>query len=583
MRWSQLFIPTARQTPQGVEAASHKLLLRGGYIRPLGSGVYSLLPLAVRVRQKIIAIIKEEMDAVSGQEFLLPSLCPAEIFEQSGRLEGMGEIMFRLRDRKRQDLVLGVTHEEIFTTIAARDLSSYRQLPQIWYQFQTKFRDEPRPRGGLLRVREFTMKDSYSFDRDEEGMRRSYEAHRLAYEKIFKRCCLEVVVAEADSGIMGGAMSAEFLCPLSAGEDLIVRCPACGYAANREKAESAVSATDEDGESLEDDTDEDVTRFATAGIKTIKQLAEFEGGAPAHRQIKTLLMRAGASSVVVLLRGDHELNPVALSAFLGVDLEEVEPLEEGAIRAIMGAGPGSLGAVRDSAAGLSCLEILADRALQGRRRMQTGANADGFHLRGVSVERDIDVSAFGSFRLVQDGDPCAGCSGSPLSLEKAVEVGHIFQLGKRYSEALGAAVVDESGARQAVFMGSYGIGVERLMACVIESHHDDKGVRWPLALAPFAVLVTPVNSGEADIAGAAETIYRQLRDAGLQVLLDDRDERAGVKFNDGDLTGIPVRVTVGSKIRNGEIEIFSRQTGESRGARLDRVLDDVREVLAGCS
>ncbi|MBK9145440.1 MAG: proline--tRNA ligase [Candidatus Melainabacteria bacterium] len=576
MRWSQLFIPTARQDPQGVEAVSHKLLLRGGYMRPLGSGVYSLLPLAVRVRQKIIAIIREEMDALGGQEFLLPSLCPAEIFEQSGRLEGMGEIMFRLRDRKRQEMVLGVTHEEIFATIAARDLSSYRQLPQIWYQFQTKFRDEPRPRGGLLRVREFTMKDSYSFDRNEEGMQRSYEIHSLAYDRIFRRCGLEVVVAEADSGIMGGAKSAEFLCPLPAGEDLIVRCPDCGYAANREKAESAVPAMDED------DGDEAVTRFATTGIKTIKQLAEFDGGAPAHRQIKTLLLKAGSAPVVVLLRGDHELNPVALSAFLEIEADEVEPLEEGAIRALMGAGPGSLGAVKDSAAGLSSLRILADRALQGRRRMQTGANADGFHLRGVSVERDIDPSAFGSFRLVEDGDPCACCGGS-LSLEKAVEVGHIFQLGKRYSEALGVAVADESGARQAVFMGSYGIGVERLMACVIESHHDGKGVRWPLALAPFAVLVTPVNSGDDAIAGAAETIYRQLRDAGLQVLLDDRQERAGVKFNDGDLTGIPVRVTVGSKIKNGEIEIFSRQTGQSRGARLDRVLDDVSEVLAGCS
>lgn len=442
MRWSQLFIPTTRQDPQGVESTSHKLLLRGGYIRPLGSGVYSLLPLAVRVRQKIIAIIKEEMDAIYGQEFLLPSLCPAEIFEQSGRLEGMGEIMFRLRDRKKQELVLGVTHEEIFATIAARDLSSYRQLPQIWYQFQTKFRDEPRPRGGLLRVREFTMKDSYSFDRNEEGMRRSYEAHRLAYDRIFKRCGLEVVVAEADSGIMGGAMSAEFLCPLPAGEDLIVRCPACGYAANREKAEAAVPALKTD----EDDAIEAVTRFATPGIKTIRQLAEFEGGAPATGQIKTLLMKAGGSAVVVLLRGDHELNPVALAAFLDIDIEAVEPLDEESIRALMGAGPGSLGAVRDSAAGLSGLRILADRALRDRRGMQTGANADGFHLQGVMVERDIDVSAFGSFRLVEDGDPCAGCEGSPLRLERAVEVGHIFQLGRRYSEALGATVVDEGGA-----------------------------------------------------------------------------------------------------------------------------------------
>ncbi|MGD9683611.1 MAG: proline--tRNA ligase [Candidatus Obscuribacterales bacterium] len=579
MRWSQLFIPTTRQDPQGVESTSHKLLLRGGYIRPLGSGVYSLLPLAVRVRHKIIAIIKEEMDAISGQEFLLPSLCPAEIFEQSGRLEGMGEIMFRLRDRKKQELVLGVTHEEIFATIAARDLSSYRQLPQIWYQFQTKFRDEPRPRGGLLRVREFTMKDSYSFDRDEEGMRRSYEAHRLAYERIFKRCGLEVVVAEADSGIMGGAMSAEFLCPLPAGEDLIVRCLACGYAANREKAESAVPALASDDEY----TIEEVTRFATPGIKTIRQLAEFEGGAPAAGQIKTLLMKAGNSAVVVLLRGDHELNPVALSAFLDIDIEEVEPLDEESIRALMGAGPGSLGAVRDSAAGLSGLKILADRALRGRCRMQTGANADGYHLRGVTVERDIDVSAFGSFRLVEDGDLCAGCDGSPLRLERAVEVGHIFQLGRRYSEALGASVVDESGARRAICMGSYGIGVERLMACVIESHHDDKGVKWPLCLAPFSVLVTPVNSGDADIAGAAESVYRQLRDSGIEVLLDDRDERAGVKFNDGDLAGVPVRVTVGNKARNGEVEIYSRQMGESRVVRLDGVLDDVREVLAGCS
>lgn len=550
MRWSQLLIPTSRDDPAGAESASHRLLSRAGYIQQIGSGVYSLLPLAQRVRLRIIAIIREEMERIAAQECLLPVLSPTDYWEKSGRLTTMGPIMFRLRDRKASELVLGVTHEEIFTHVASRHIQSYKQLPQIWYHFQTKFRDELRPRSGLLRVREFTMKDSYSFDLDEAGLDNSYNLHKEAYLRIFKRLGIDVIVAEADSGIMGGASSAEFLLPVEAGEDVLIHCLSCQYASNQEKAESLVSAVD-DGQPFEE-----LLKFATPGVKTILELEAFEGGASADRQIKTLVLRGRTGLFLVLLRGDCELDMDRLRLFMNDESVEAADTEE--IKAFLGAEPGSLGAVGLS----SSTMVLADQALAGRFNMVTGANQDGFHYRGVSLDRDIKVSRWAFLRKVREGDACVNCADA-LRVENALELGHIFKLGSSYSEALGATVLDEEGSKKALVMGSYGIGVERVLAASVEISHDEKGIIWPLAIAPYTVLITPVNMDDEAIAEAAEEIYSRLKSAGFDVLLDDRPLRAGVKFNDGDLIGIPIRITVGKKIASQEVEIFERSTNSN--------------------
>lgn len=562
MRWSQLLIPTLRDDPAGAESASHRLLSRAGYIQQIGSGIYSLLPLAQKVRLKIIAIIREEMQRIAAQECLLPVLSPTEYWTKSGRLETMGPIMFRLRDRKASELVLGVTHEEIFTHVASRHLQSYKQLPQIWYHFQTKFRDELRPRGGLLRVREFTMKDSYSFDLDDAGLDHSYNLHKEAYLRIFKRLGIDVIVAEADSGIMGGASSAEFLLPTEAGEDILIHCRSCQYASNQEKAES-LSTKVEDGESQEE-----LVKFATPGVRTIAELEAFEGGASADRQIKTLVLRGQIGLFLVLLRGDAELHLERLRIFM--EDESIEAADADEIKAFLGAEPGSLGAVGLSASTL----VLADQALAGRSNMVTGANQDGFHYRGVSMDRDIKVGRWAFLRIVREGDACVRC-GDGLRVENALELGHIFKLGRAYSEALGATVLNEDGSKTALVMGSYGIGVERVLAASVEISHDKKGIIWPLAIAPYSVLITPVNMADEAIAGAAEEIYSRLKVAGFDVLLDDRHLRAGVKFNDGDLIGIPIRITVGKKIASQEVEIFERSTNSNS---LVPVADLVKEI-----
>lgn len=550
MRWSQLLIPTLRDDPAGAESASHRLLSRAGYIQQIGSGIYSLLPLAQKVRLKIIAIIREEMERIAAQECLLPVLSPTDYWTKSGRLTTMGPIMFRLRDRKASELVLGVTHEEIFTHVASRHLQSYKQLPQIWYHFQTKFRDELRPRGGLLRVREFTMKDSYSFDLDDAGLDHSYNLHKEAYLRIFKRLGIDVIVAEADSGIMGGASSAEFLLPTEAGEDVLIHCLSCRYASNQEKAESLATTVD-DGESIEE-----LVKFATPDVRTIAELEAFEGGAAADRQIKTLVYKGQKGLFLVLLRGDAELHLERLRIFM--QDESIEAADAAEIKSFLGAEPGSLGAVGLSASTM----VLADQALAGRFNMVTGANQDGFHYRGVSIDRDIKVSRWAFLRMVREGDACVRCEKS-LKVENALELGHIFKLGSAYSEALGATVLTEDGSKTALVMGSYGIGVERVLAASVELGHDEKGIIWPLAIAPYSVLITPVNMGDEAIADAAEEIYSRLKEAGIEVLLDDRHLRAGVKFNDGDLIGIPIRITVGKKIASQEVEIFERSTNSN--------------------
>ncbi|WP_369183462.1 proline--tRNA ligase [Streptomyces sp. Y1] len=564
MRWSQLYVPTLRQDPADADAVSHRLLVRGGFVRQLMAGHYSLLPLAVRVRAKIMDVIREEMAAIGTQEFVLPTVHPAEIWERSGRSEVIGEEMFRLRDRKGADLVLGVTHEEIFTVLA-QELRSYRDLPQMWFQFQTKFRDEPRPKSGLLRVREFTMKDSYSFDLDEAGLDRAFRLHRAAYERIFARIGLPAVAVHASSGVMGGSESVEFMSPAEAGEDRVVRCPGCGYAANTEKATSALPAV-ADGPGP--DAPE---RFDTPDARTIEELARLHG-VPAERQVKTLVYVVDGQLTLVLLRGDHALAEQKLVDTLAA--RALRPATPEEIQEALGASPGSLGAV-----GVTDLPVLADEALRGRTDLTTGANTDGVHLRGVSVERDLAVRRWADLREVAAGEACPRC-GEPLEVVVTIEVGHIFKIGRKYTEALGVSVLGPDGERVAPVMGSYGIGVERALAAVVETHHDDKGIVWPVAVAPFEAVVTVLGSTDATVAETAEALYRQLRAERVDALLDDRDERPGVKFRDAELIGIPYRITVGARgLAGGTVEITARATGETRAVPLAEAADHVRKLL----
>ena len=566
MRWSQLHIPTLREDPADADAASHRLLLRAGFIRPLMAGHYSLLPLGVRVRTKIMNVIREEMNAIGAQEFLLPVMQPAQIWQKSGRLTTMGDIMFRLKDRKGADMVLGVTHEEIFATLAV-ELSSYRELPQFWYQFQLKFRDEPRAKSGLLRVREFTMKDSYSFDVDEAGLDASFEAHRGAYERIFARLGLPAIAVEASSGNMGGSDSIEFMCPADAGEDLVARCPDCGYAANLEKATSAVPPiTDEPGPAAPQ-------QLPTPGVATIDDLVNKHGIA-ADRQIKTLVQVVDGQPTLVLLRGDHPLADQKLIDATGA--VEIRPAQADEIAAALGASPGSLGAV-----GVTDLPVLADLALRGRSGMTTGANIDGVHLTGVDVARDIAVGSWADLREVTEGEPCPRC-GTPLEFLRAIEVGHIFKLGRKYTTVLGVTVTGPDGTAITPIMGSYGLGVDRAIAAIAEVHHDDAGLAWPLQVAPAEVTVVLVSMKDEAARAVAEDIYRELRAGGADVLIDDRDERPGVKFRDAELTGIPVRVSVGSRdLADGVVEVTRRATGEKARVPAGDAVARVREILAG--
>jgi len=533
VRWSQAFIPTLRDDPADAEAVSHKLLVRAGFIRQLSSGLYSLLPLGFRVCQKITEIVRSEMGAIGAQEFRLPAIHPAEIWQHSGRWEAMGEEMFRLEDRRGAEMALGMTHEEIFASIAC-ELRSYKQLPQIWYQIQTKFRDEPRPKSGVLRVREFTMKDSYSLDIRREGLDGAFSRHFEAYRKIFSRCGMDTIAVEASSGTMGGSESVEFMVVSDAGEDWIASCSSCGYAGNVEKATSGIPAA-EDGEGLAAPE-----KFPTPGVRTIEDLVTFDGGAPADRQIKTLLYVLDGATTLVLLRGDHIL--VEQKLWDGTGASELRPATDEEIRAALGASAGSLGGV-----GVSDLAIVADLALRGRRDMVTGANEDDHHVRGVDVERDIAVGDW---------------------------------LDLRYSEAFGASVLDENGKSQTIIMGSYGIGIERTMAAVVECCHDDAGIQWPLSVAPFEVVVTVIKPKDVATSEAGNALYDALVAEGIEVLLDDRDERPGVKFNDADLIGVPFRVTIGPKgLAEGTVELARRGKGRPRAIDLAKAARNVAEAI----
>lgn len=581
MRWSQYFIPTLREDPADAEVVSHKLLLRAGVIRQLGAGIYSFLPLGQRIALKVMQILREEINHVGGQEFFLPALHPAEVWQESGRWGAIGEDMFRLKDRKGADLCLGMTHEEIFTTIARNQLRSYKQLPQVWYQIQTKFRDEPRPKSGLMRLRTFIMKDAYTFDVDEAGLDRSFADQREAYKRIFTRCGIKFAIVEASSGAMGGSASNEFVARTAAGEDLIATCEQCGYAANIEKATSRLPAiADESGPGAPEE-------FPTPGVRTIEDLTTFPGGAAADRQIKSLVYIATIDNepqpVLVLLRGDHQLHETKLADALGSTA--VRPAHPEEIRDLLGAGAGSLGGVgakvRARAARYE-LRIIADVGLNGRRNMTTGANKDDHHLRGVNIERDISVDQWADLRTVNSGEPCPRCETGVLEVYKAMEIGHIFKLGTKYSASMGATVLTQDGKEVPIVMGSYGIGVERILTAAIEQHHDDDGIIWPKAIAPFDVIVTITNLKQDELREAGEKLYKDLQRAGLDVLLDDRDERAGVKFKDADLIGVPYRITIGKKIAAGVVELFDRQTKQSEDVKLGEIVATVQQrALAG--
>jgi len=561
VRWSNLFIPTLRDAPAEAEAASHRLLVRGGFMRQLQSGHYSMLPLGWRVHQKVGEIIRQEMDAIGGQEFLLPAMHPASVWQKSGRWESMGEEMFRLTDRKGADLALGMTHEEVFATISL-ELASYRDLPQIWYQIQWKFRDEPRPKSGLLRVREFAMKDSYSFDIDDAGLDRSFDLHHGAYKAIFARLDLDAVPVEASSGAMGGSASIEFMVASPAGEDDVVQCSGCDYAANAERATASLPT-------VEDRPGSDAPEpFPTPDIRTIAALAD--AGHPPEHQIKTLVYLVDGTLTLILLRGDHPfLEQKFVDATGAVNLV---PAGADEIRKALGASPGSLGAV-----GVTGLSIYADPALEGRTGMTTGANRDDVHLSGVDVARDIAVDHWLDVRGIVAGESCATCGGT-LRVTRCIEAGHIFKLGRRYSEAMGVTVLDADGENRVPTMGSYGIGVGRAMAAIVETHHDDDGMVWPMSVAPYEVVLTVVKTDHEASMAVAEQAYADLRAAGVDVLLDDRDDRPGVKFADAELIGIPLRVTIGPRgLDDGVLELTER----AGGARTDVPVAEVVERIVG--
>ena len=565
MRWSRAFIPTLRDDPADAESANHRLLVRGGFVRRLMAGSWSLLPLGKRVADKVERIIREEMNRIGGQEMLLPVVHPADPWKRSGRWDDVEGIVVKFQDRKESDLLLAITHEEIFTLIAS-ELSSYRQLPQLWYHLQTKFRDEPRPRGGLLRVREFTMKDSYTFDIAPAGLDIQFENHRGAYARIFERMGLDAVAAHASSGTMGGKESVEFMVESDSGEDDIVMCPNCGYAANTERATSGAPPVEDEP------WDGQPEAFDTPGIRTIAALAEAFDFAPAERQIKTLAYVVGGELTLILLPGDHELMEQKLIDGLGTF--DLRPAHDEEIFAALGAHPGSLGAV-----GVRGPRIIADPALRGRFNMVTGANSDDQHLRGVDVERDIAIDQWLGVRLTRLGDPCIQC-GSPVQVKRAIEVGHIFKLGTKYAEALGATVVDEHGEEREIWMGSYGIGVGRNVAAIVESSHDEKGIIWPMSVAPYEALVTMVSVEDKATVDAAEAIYRGLEERGVEVIIDDRDERAGVKFADAELIGIPYRVTVGPKgLASDQVEITRRSDRSTESVPVAEAVARVTEAV----
>jgi prolyl-tRNA synthetase len=568
MKWTQTLIPTLREAPADAEIVSHKLLLRAGLIRKLAGGVYTFMPLGLRALRKVEQIIREEMDRAGAIEVLMPALQPTEIWQQSGRAETARDVLFKVKDGSNREWFLSPTAEEVITTIAANEINSYRQLPKNFYQISLKFRDEIRPRFGLMRAKEFIMKDAYSFDASDEGAMASYKKMYDAYTRIFARCGLKAFPVEADTGVIGGNYSHEFMVPAETGENEVVFCEACGYAANIEKATSGLpkTAARELGGSLE--------KFATPGVVTIDALSKAPFNVPANRQIKTLVYLADSHPVILLIRGDDQLNETKFLAKTGA--VQVRPATPEECVATLGAKPGSLGAVVNVPAQV---KIYADERLSGANDMTTGANEDGFHFSHVSLERDIKVTAWYDLRTVKVGEPCVKCA-KPVKIRRAIEVGHVFKLGTKYSEKLGAGFLDETGVRKPCVMGCYGIGATRTLQAIIEQGNDKDGVIWPLSVAPYQVCLTPLTvTPESEPMRLAEKFYAELTAQGLDVILDDRDDRPGVKFKDADLVGFPLRLSLGEKsLAKGEIEIKPRN-GPVQFVKIENALETLLALI----
>ncbi len=564
MRLREYFFPTLREDPAEAEIPSHRLLLRGGFVRQVAAGVYTFMPLGRRVLAKVEAIVREEMDRQGSLEILMPALHPRDLWERAGRWQEYGPLMFRLKDRAGREYCLAPTHEELVTATVAAEISSYRQLPLILYQIQTKFRDELRPRFGLLRAREFIMKDAYSFDRDEEGLKESYSRMVEAYTRIFRRCGLEFRMVEAVAGEIGGDVNHEFMALAEAGEDIFVSCPSCGYAANVEAATTAEPHDVGPGSQR-------LEEVPTPGVFRVEEVASLLD-VPTSQVLKCMLYAAEGGPVAVLVPGDREVVEAKLARALG----PVRLLGEADFEAEPNLVPGFAGPV-----GLEGVRVLADRWVRAGRDWVTGANRPGFHLRGANLGRDFQVDGWVDVAGVKEGDPCPRCS-SPLGLQKAIEVGHVFQLGTRYSEPFRATFTDERGEERPVVMGCYGIGVSRILTAVVEQHRDERGIVWPPALAPFHVVVLPLNLRDPAVAAASERVYAELGREGLEVALDDRDASAGVKFADADLVGFPVQVILGRKVAEGRAEVKIRATGERLDVSLGEVGWAVRRSLAAC-
>ncbi len=567
MRYSQLLIPTLKEDPAEAEVVSHKLMLRAGMIRKLAAGIYSYLPLGYRVIRKVEQIVREEMDRAGAQELLMPAVQPATLWNESGRWEQYGKELLRFKDRKETEFCIGPTHEEVITDLVRMNVRSYRELPLNLYQIQTKFRDEIRPRFGLMRGREFIMKDAYSFDRDEAGAEKSYQKMYEAYNRIFERCGLEFRAVEADTGSIGGSFSHEFMVMADTGEDAVAGCDTCSYAANIERAEIRVNSSGK-----LDESEKTLEEVKTPQKKSVEEVAAFLKITP-DRLIKTLIVTDGeGSTAAALVRGDHELNEIKLKNHFGWNA--IVLADEETVKKVTGGPSGFSGPV-----GLKGLAVIADHAVKSMSNAVTGANRLDLHFRNVNIPKDFQPESFADIRIARDGDGCPRCKGS-LQIKRGIEVGHIFKLGTKYSEAMGATFLDEDGKSRPMIMGCYGIGVGRTAAAAIEQNHDKDGICWPFPLSPFSVLVLPLGGRSQEVNDTADNIYRELSEAGLDVLLDDRDERPGLKFKDADLIGIPYRIVIGEKgLKQGALEIKERKSGEVTRVSPDKVVETVLEMI----
>jgi len=567
MYYSKILIPTLKESPADAEVISHKLMVRAGMIRQMAAGIYSTLPLGLRVFKKVEQIIREEMNRIGGQEVFLPSVQPAELWEESGRWEFYGKELLRLKDRHDREFCYGPTHEEIITDIVRRDVHSYRQLPITLYQIQTKFRDEVRPRFGIMRGREFTMKDAYSFHTTEESTRETYSQMAEAYSRIFERCGLDFKMVEADSGTIGGSFSHEFVVLADSGEDRIGFCDSCDYASNLEKAEARAAKPNNESTS-----EEDIKEVPTPGKKSVEEVTQFLN-VSSDKLIKTIVFETDQGLVAGLVRGDREINPVKLKNL--IDCEWLNPAPEELITKETGVPCGYLGPV-----GVQ-LKVFADTEIKHMSNGITGANKADTHLTGVQFGRDLKVEKVGDLKDVNEGDRCPKCDSGKYKIKRGIEVGHIFILGAKYSEAMKAHYLDDQGKKKPMIMGCYGIGVGRTAAAAIEQNYDEKGIIWPLPLAPFQAVILPVNFKVDAVRSAAETIYKTLWEQGVETLLDDRSDRLGVKFKDAELLGIPLQIIIGPKnLDEGKVELKSRKTGESKLISFPEEISTVPEILA---